>query len=134
MATVRIPNSVAARKIRMAISPRLATRSFFMAAECNGNEGRTENAENAALEPSPFLERGPGEGRGLLLANPKETTLTPALSLRRARGFVTTLLATVLAIASPLRAADRLEFTRMVAHWTDYASTEYLQFIEDAKV
>src|ERR1043166_2137705 len=28
----------------------------------------------------------------------------------------------------------RFEFTRMVAHWTDYADPGYLPFIEDAKV
>src|SRR6185503_635169 len=34
----------------------------------------------------------------------------------------------------PATGAERIEFTRMVAHWTDYADPGYLPFIEDAKV
>src|SRR6266516_3790679 len=30
-------------------------------------------------------------------------------------------------------AAERFEFTRMVAHWSDYADPGYLSFIEEAK-
>src|SRR4026208_1081313 len=31
------------------------------------------------------------------------------------------------------RAAERLEFTRMLAHWSGYASPEYLSFVDEAK-
>jgi hypothetical protein len=34
----------------------------------------------------------------------------------------------------PAAEAHRLEFTRMVAHWTDYADPGYLPFLTDAKV
>lgn len=35
--------------------------------------------------------------------------------------------------AAPARAGDRLEFTRLVAHWSDYSDPKYLPFIEEAK-
>ena len=43
----------------------------------------------------------------------------------------TLLLAALSTITGP--AAERLEFTRMVAHWADYADPGYLPFIEEAK-
>jgi hypothetical protein len=49
-----------------------------------------------------------------------------------ARGLVL-LIAHFLALAHTASAAERLEFTRMVAHWSDYADPEYLSFIDDAK-
>lgn len=52
-------------------------------------------------------------------------------SRRRVAGGV--LVLAVCLGASELRAQDRLEFTRMVAHWADYADPGYLSFIEDAK-
>jgi len=33
-----------------------------------------------------------------------------------------------------LASSNRLEFTRMVAHWAEYADTGYVQFVEDANV
>jgi len=34
---------------------------------------------------------------------------------------------------SAVCAVERFEFTRMVAHWADYADPGYLSFIEEAK-
>src|SRR5216117_1043419 len=36
-------------------------------------------------------------------------------------------------LAWTVEAAERLEFTRMVAHWSDYSDPGYLPFIEEAK-
>ena len=36
-------------------------------------------------------------------------------------------------VACSLAAADRFEFTRMVAHWSDYSDPGYLSFIDDAR-
>lgn len=36
-------------------------------------------------------------------------------------------------IAVPAPSRKRVEFTRLVAHWTDYADPDYLKFIEEAK-
>jgi len=36
-------------------------------------------------------------------------------------------------LALPALAAERLEFTRLVAHWSDYADPGYLPFIEEVK-
>lgn len=36
-------------------------------------------------------------------------------------------------LSSPAIAAERLEFTRMVAHWSDYGRPDYLSFIQDAE-
>lgn len=41
-------------------------------------------------------------------------------------------LALILA-ALPARAAERVEFTRMVAHWAEYARPDYLDFISEAR-
>lgn len=38
-----------------------------------------------------------------------------------------------LALASSLWACERLEFTRMVAHWAEYSDPGYIPFIEEAK-
>src|SRR5256885_11514805 len=34
---------------------------------------------------------------------------------------------------APSRSAPRFEFTRMIAHWSGYANTGYLAFVEDAR-
>lgn len=39
----------------------------------------------------------------------------------------------VLPLGGVLQAASRLEFTRLVAHWSDYADPAYLTFIEEAR-
>ena len=36
-------------------------------------------------------------------------------------------------VVQPACAADRFEFTRLVAHWSDYGDPGYLPFIDDAK-
>src|SRR5665213_1709116 len=59
MATVRIPNSVAARKTRMAISLRLATSNFFA-----GWRGE----RSGALEPSLAAGRGSALGEILIIS------------------------------------------------------------------
>lgn len=36
-------------------------------------------------------------------------------------------------VVNPVPPPGRVEFTRIVAHWTDYAKPEYLKFLEDAQ-
>jgi hypothetical protein len=51
--------------------------------------------------------------------------------LRRRHAVLWTLLSC--ASVTPTIAAHRLEFTRMIAHWSDYADPGYLPFVDDAK-
>lgn len=44
-----------------------------------------------------------------------------------------TLLVAALLFPVPLVAQERFEFTRMVAHWSDYGRPDYLSFIQDAE-
>src|SRR3954454_9517929 len=40
---------------------------------------------------------------------------------------------TVAAADPPANTKTRPEFTRMIAHWAEYADDDYLKFVEDAK-
>src|SRR5262245_49514318 len=44
------------------------------------------------------------------------------------------LVAAAVRAEEPLRTASDLEFTRLAAHWADYAHPDYVPFIEDAHV
>src|SRR5688500_9320801 len=140
MPTVRMPSSVAARKTRIAISPRLATRSFFMG-------GEFSKFQRSALTPSPLVGEGWGEGclpnipesdcAASAARDSSEPPLTPALSHKGRGGALILLLLLLCALPAAAQLAEqqpRFELTRMAAHWTDYATPEYLQFIQDAKV
>lgn len=47
--------------------------------------------------------------------------------------FRTIVLLVVATVATPALSAERLEFTRMVAHWSDYGRPDYLSFIQEAE-
>src|SRR5688572_31248533 len=36
-------------------------------------------------------------------------------------------------VGRPAEPAKRVEFTRMIAHWAEYADDDYLKFVEDAR-
>jgi hypothetical protein len=49
------------------------------------------------------------------------------------RHFPAAIIALLLAAQHPAAAADRLEFTRLIAHWDSYADPAYLDFVRDAQ-
>jgi len=62
------------------------------------------------------------------------TTTKPAPVIRvNVAEWVVRVSAYCVLVSSAACAADRFEFTRLVAHWADYADPDYLSFIEEAK-
>jgi hypothetical protein len=55
------------------------------------------------------------------------------MSQHRSSALLCTALIFALSGRSPAQPKDRLEFTRLVAHWAEYSDPGYLSFIEDAK-
>jgi len=55
------------------------------------------------------------------------------MSHHRSSALLCTALIFALSGQSPAQPKDRLEFTRLVAHWAEYSDPGYLSFIGDAK-